>query len=158
MPESPLQDYRTSHHSRHGEHRKSLRKRWPMVKLCSKHKNHSSKGQIGRGMHPKRRKTITHGTNSGILRALFCAPGGIYRPEFLKLNLTMPARHYPSQWSMYGSLCPYESVTPKPCSWRSQAVTATTRPPAAKQRGPTEAARAPRLKTFVDYFIFYSIK
>jgi hypothetical protein len=33
-----------------------------------------------------------HGTNSGILRALFCFPGGIYRPEFLKLNLTMPCQ------------------------------------------------------------------
>ena len=119
MPESPSQDNRTSHHSRHGEHRKSLRKRWPMVTLCSKHKNDQSKGQIGRGKHPKRRKTITHGTNSGILRALFCAPGRIYRPEFLKLNLTMTARHYPGQWSMCRSLYPYELVTPKPCSWGS---------------------------------------
>ncbi len=56
---------------------------------------------------------------AGTLRALFCAPGGIYRPEFLKLNLTMTARQYPGQWSMCGSLCPYESVTPKPCSWGS---------------------------------------
>jgi hypothetical protein len=112
MPESPSQDHdnRTSHHSRHGEHRKSLRKRRPMVTFCSKHKNDPSKGQIGRGKHPKQRKTITHGTNSGILRALFCAPGGIYRPEFLKLNLTMTARHYPGQWSMCGSLCPYVLV------------------------------------------------
>ncbi len=31
----------------------------------------------------------------------------------------MTARHYPSQWSMCGSLYPYESVTPKPCSWGS---------------------------------------
>jgi hypothetical protein len=58
-----------------------------MVTLCSKHKNGPSKGQIGRGKHPKRRKIITHGTNSGILRVLFCVPGGLYRPEFLKLNL-----------------------------------------------------------------------
>jgi hypothetical protein len=50
---------------------------------------------IGRGQHPKRRKTIMHGMNSGILRALFCVLGGIYRPEFLKLNLTMTARHDP---------------------------------------------------------------
>ena len=67
---------------------KPLRKRWPMMTSCSKHKDYPSKGQIGRGKHPKRRKTITHGTNSGILKALFCAPGGMYRPEFLKLNLT----------------------------------------------------------------------
>ena len=119
MPESPSQDNRTSHHSRHGEHRKSLRKRWPMATLCSKHKNGPSKGQIGRGQHPRRRETITHGTNSRILLALLCVPGGNYRPEFLKLNLTMTARHYPGQWSMCGSLFPYESVTPKPCSWGS---------------------------------------
>jgi hypothetical protein len=31
----------------------------------------------------------------------------------------MTARHYPGQWSMCGSLCPYESVKPKPCSWGS---------------------------------------
>jgi hypothetical protein len=31
MPENPSQDNRTSHRSRHGEHRKSLRKRWPNV-------------------------------------------------------------------------------------------------------------------------------
>jgi Na+-driven multidrug efflux pump len=59
-----------------------------MVTLCSKHKNDPSKGQIGRGQHHKRRKTIMHGTISGILQALFCVPGGIYRPECLKLNLT----------------------------------------------------------------------
>jgi hypothetical protein len=120
-PESPSQDNRTSHHSRHCEHQKSLRKRWPMATLCSKHKNDPSKGQIGREQHPRRRKTITHGTNSGILRAMLCAPGRIYRPEFLKLNFTMTARHYPSpgQWSMCGSLCPDESVTPNACSWRS---------------------------------------
>jgi hypothetical protein len=122
MPESPSQDNRTSHHSTHGDHRKSLRKRWPMVTLCSKHKNDPFKGQIGRGKHPKGRKTIMHGTNSGILRALFCAPADIYRPDFLKLNLTMTARHDPGQWSMCGSLCPYESVTPKPCSWGTLGV------------------------------------
>jgi hypothetical protein len=60
-----------------------------MVTLCSKQKNDPSKGQIGRGKHPKRRKTITHGTNSVFLQALSCVPGGIYRAEFLKLNLTM---------------------------------------------------------------------
>jgi hypothetical protein len=60
-----------------------------------------------------------HGTNLGILQALFCVPGGIYRPEFLNLNLKMTARHYPGQWSMCGSRCPYELVTPKPCSWGS---------------------------------------
>ena len=119
MPESPSQDNRTSHRSSHGEHRKPLRKRWPMMTLCSKHKNDPSKGQIERGKHYKRRNTIMHGTNSGILRALSCVPGGIYRPEFLKLNLTMTARHYPGQWPGCGSLCPYESVTPKPCSWGS---------------------------------------
>ncbi len=116
LPQSPSLDNQTSQLSRHGEHRKSLRKRWQMVTLCSNHKNDPSIGKIGRGEHPKRRKTITHGTNSGILRALFCAPGGIYRPEFLKHNLTMTAMHYPGQWSMCGSLCPFESVTPKPCS------------------------------------------
>jgi hypothetical protein len=89
-----------------------------MVTLCSKHKNDPSKGQIGRGKHPKRRKTITLGTNSGILLAHSCVPGGIYRPEFLKLNLIMTARHYHGQWSM---CCPNESVTPKPCSWGSLA-------------------------------------
>ncbi len=31
----------------------------------------------------------------------------------------MTDSHYPGQWSMCGSLCPYESVTPKPCSWGS---------------------------------------
>ena len=31
--------------------------------------------------------------------------------------------HYPGQWSMCGSLCPYESVTPKPCSWGSLILT-----------------------------------
>jgi hypothetical protein len=115
------QDNRTSHWSRHGEHRKSLRKRWPMVKLCSRQKNDPSKGQIGLGQHHKRRKTIMHGTNSGILQALFCGPGGIYRPEFLKVNLTMTARHssYPGQWPGCGSLCPYDLVTPKSCSWGS---------------------------------------
>ncbi len=51
------------------------RKRWPMVTLYSKHKNNPSKGQTGRGQHPKRRKTSMHGTNSGILLALFCVPG-----------------------------------------------------------------------------------
>jgi hypothetical protein len=51
------------------------------------YKNDPSKGQIGRGQHPKRQKTIMNGTISGILRVMFCVPGGIYRPEFLKLNL-----------------------------------------------------------------------
>ena len=90
-PESPSLHNRTSHCSSHDEHRKPLRKRWPMMTLCSKHKNYPSKGQIGRGKHNKLRKTIMHGTNSGILRALSCVPGGIYhdRPEFLKLNLTI---------------------------------------------------------------------
>jgi hypothetical protein len=100
LAERPSQDNRTSHQSRHGEHQKSLWKRWPMATLCSKHENAPSKGQIRRGQHPKRQKTIMHGTNSGILRALFCVPalpGGIYRPKFLKLNLTMTARHYPGQ-------------------------------------------------------------
>jgi hypothetical protein len=78
MPESPSQDNRTNHRSRHGEH----------LMLCSKLKNDPSKGQIGRGQHPKWRKTIMHGTILGLLRALFCVPGGIYRPEFSKLNLT----------------------------------------------------------------------
>jgi hypothetical protein len=121
-PESPSQDNRTSHWSRHGpdEHWKSLRKRWPMVTLCSKHKNDPSKGQIGRGQHPKvgpkRRKTIMHDTISEIPGGI---PGGIYRPEFLKPNLTMTARHYSGQWPGPPgcvSLCPYKSVTPKPCS------------------------------------------
>ncbi len=121
MPESQSQDNRTSPHSesRHGEHRKSLRKRWPMVTLCSKHKNDPSKAQIGQGQHPKWREASMHGTNLGILGVLFCVPGGIYRPQFLKLNLSMTARHYPGQWSMSRSLCPFESVTPKPCSWGS---------------------------------------
>jgi hypothetical protein len=96
MPESPSQDNRTSHRLRHGEHRKSLRKRWPIATLCSKHKNDPSKGEdsILNG-----ETTIMHCqyTNSGILRALFCVPGGIYMPDFLKLNLIMTARHYPGQ-------------------------------------------------------------
>jgi hypothetical protein len=117
LPEKPSQNYRTSHWSRRGEHQKSPRKRWPMVTLCSKHKNNPSMGQIGRGQHPKLLKTIMHETNSGILRALFCVPGGIHRPDFLKLNLTMTVRHYPGQWPGCGSLCPYETVTPKPYSW-----------------------------------------
>jgi hypothetical protein len=34
----------------------------------------------------------------------------------------MTAGYYPGQWSMCGSLCPYESVTPNPCSWGSLRV------------------------------------
>jgi hypothetical protein len=88
MPEIPSRDNRTSHRSRHDEHIISLRKRWPMKTLGSKYKNDPFKGQFGQGKHPNWRKTIMHGTNSGRLRALFCVPGGIFRPEFLKLNLT----------------------------------------------------------------------
>jgi hypothetical protein len=45
MRKSPSQDNQTSHRSRHGKHRKSLQKRWPMVTLCSKHKKDPLKGQ-----------------------------------------------------------------------------------------------------------------
>jgi hypothetical protein len=121
MRESPSQDNRTSHWSRHGEHQKSLWKRWPMVTLCLKHKNvigmihlrgRSGEDSILNGERPSCMARIRE-----YCKRFFCVPGGTYRPEFLKLNSTRIARHYPGQWQGCGNLCPYESVTPKPCSW-----------------------------------------
>jgi hypothetical protein len=68
-----------SHQSRHGEHRKPLREQWPIVTLCSKHKNETFKGQNRQGKHPELRKPIMHRTISAYGEH-FPVSGGIYRP------------------------------------------------------------------------------
>ncbi len=70
-----------------GKHRKSLRKRWPTVTLCPKHKKNPSKGKIGQGKDPKRRKPIMHGTISVMLQTMSCESVRILHPRIFKTKL-----------------------------------------------------------------------
>ena len=119
----PVPEWRTSHRSRSKNSLKPLRKRSHMVTTYSKHKNEPFQGRNMQERQRNRRRGSMRATILAIWRTSVCVrePFLLAR-KFLKLKMRMTRIMPPTSaglWSMCWSLCPYESVTPNACSWRS---------------------------------------